>query len=98
MFSLRMVVNAGVEGDGVVEKTVFASNKTQTIMLPQFLKSPMSSFVPVTSLPSRTKVSGCRLDVGCSNCPDTLDPNMIIVNRAIVAEIHNWSLVTSIWQ
>ena len=36
------VVNSGVEGDRVVEKTVFASNRTQTIMLPQFLKSPMS--------------------------------------------------------
>ena len=30
------VVNSGVEGDGVVDKTVFASNKTQTIMLSQF--------------------------------------------------------------
>ena len=56
-------VNSGVEGDGVVEKTVFASNRTQTIMLPQFLKSPVSSFVPVTSSPSKTSVSGCRLEV-----------------------------------
>ena len=30
------VANSGVEGDGVVEKTVFASNKTQTNMLSQF--------------------------------------------------------------
>ena len=57
------VVNSGVEGDRVVEKTVFASNRTQTIMLPQFLKSPVSSFVPVTSSPSKTSVSGCRLEV-----------------------------------
>ena len=42
------VVKSGVEGDGVVEKTVFSSNKTQTIMLPQFFKSPMSSFAFVT--------------------------------------------------
>ena len=57
------VEDSGVEGDRVVEKTVFASNKTKTIMLPRFLKSPMSSFVPVTSSPSRTSVSGCRLEV-----------------------------------
>ena len=46
------VANSGVEGDGVVEKTVFASNETKTIMLPQFLKSSMSGFVPKTSSPS----------------------------------------------
>ena len=57
------VEDSGVEGDRVVEKTVFASNKTKTIMLPRFLKSPMSSFVPVTSSFSRTSVSGCRLEV-----------------------------------
>ena len=57
------IEDSGVEGDRVVEKTVFASNKTKTIMLPRFLKSPMSSFVPVTSSPSRTSVSGCRLEV-----------------------------------
>ena len=57
------VENSGVEGDRVVEKTVFASNKTKTIMLPRFLKSPLSSFVPVTSSPSKTSVSGCRLEV-----------------------------------
>ena len=57
------VADSGVEGDGVVEKTVFASTKTKTILLPQFLKSPKSSFVPVTSSPLRTSCSGCRLDV-----------------------------------
>ena len=55
-------VDSGIEGDEVVEKTVFASTQTKNIMLPQFLKSPMSSFVPKTS-PLRTSGSGCRLDV-----------------------------------
>ena len=63
------VEDSGVEGDRVVEKTVFSSNKTQTTMLPQFLKSPMSSFVPVTSSPSRTSCSGCRLDVPTAPTP-----------------------------
>ena len=44
------VEDSGVKGDGVVEMTVFASTKTKTTMLPQFLKSPKSSFVPVTGL------------------------------------------------
>ena len=63
------VVNSGVEGDGVVEKTVFASNGTKPIMLPQFLKSSMSSFVPETSSPSRSSCSGCRLDVPTTPTP-----------------------------
>ena len=63
------VVNSGVEGDGVVEKTVFASNVTKPIMLPQFLKSSMSSFVPETSLPSRSSCSGCRLDFPTAPTP-----------------------------
>ena len=32
------VVDSGVKGDGVLEKTVFASSKTKTITLPQSLK------------------------------------------------------------
>ena len=63
------VVKSGVEGDGVVEKTVFASNETKPIMLPQFLKSSMSSFVPETSSPSRSSCSGCRLDVPTAPTP-----------------------------
>ena len=63
------VVDSGVKGDGVVEKTVFASSKTKTITLPQSLKSPKSSFVPVTSSPSRTSCSGCRLDVPTALTP-----------------------------
>ena len=63
------VVNSGVEGDGVVEKTVFASNGTKPIMLPQFLKSSMSSFVPETSSPSKSSCSGCRLDVPTAPTP-----------------------------
>ena len=63
------VVNSGVEGDGVVEKTVFASNETKPIMLPQFLKSSMSSFVPETSSPSKSSCSGCRLDVPTAPTP-----------------------------
>ena len=55
--------DSGAEGDGVVEKTVFASTKTKTILLPQFLKSPKSSFVSVTSSPPRTSCSGRKLDV-----------------------------------
>ena len=55
--------DSGAEGDGVVEKTVFASTKTKTILLPQFLKSPKSSFVSVTSSPPRTGCSGRKLDV-----------------------------------
>ena len=55
-------VDSGIEGDEVVEKTVFVSSQTKNIMLPQFSKSPMSSFVPKTS-PLRTSGSGCRLDV-----------------------------------
>ena len=58
-----------VEGDGVVEKAVFASNQTKTIMLPQFLKTPVSSFVPVTSSTSRTSDSGCSLDVPTALTP-----------------------------
>ena len=56
------VVHSGVEEDGVVEKTVFASNQTNTFVLPQFLKLPVSSFVSVTSSTSRTSDSGCSLD------------------------------------
>ena len=52
-----------------MENTVFASNKTKTTMLPQFFKSPMSSFVPVTSSLSRTSGSGCRLDVPTAPTP-----------------------------
>ena len=63
------VVDSRVKGDGVVEKTVFASSKTKTITLPQSLKSPKSSFVPVTSSPSRTSCSGCRLDVPTAPTP-----------------------------
>ena len=63
------VVHSGVEGDGVVEKTVFASNQTNTIVLPQFLKLPMSSFVSVTSSTSRTSDSGCSLDVPTALTP-----------------------------
>ena len=63
------VVDSGVKGDGVVEKTVFASSKTKTITLPQSLKSPKSSFVPVTSPPSRASCSGCRLDVPTAPTP-----------------------------
>ena len=70
------VVHSGVEGDGVVEKTVFASNQTNTIVLPQFLKLPVSSFVSVTSSTSRTSDSGCSLDV-----PTALTP---IFNLAIL--------------
>ena len=61
-------VDSGIEGDEVVEKTVFASIQTKNIMLPQFLKSPMSSFVPKTS-PLRTSGSGCRLDVPTAPTP-----------------------------
>ena len=71
------VVHSGVEGDGVVEKTVFASNQTNTIVLPQFLKLPVSSFVSVTSSTSRTSDSGFWMQFGCSNCPDTLGPYII---------------------
>ena len=63
------VVHSGVEGDGVVEKTVFASNQTNTIVLPQFLKLPVSSFVSVTSSTSRTSDSGCSLDVPTALTP-----------------------------
>ena len=63
------VVESGVKGDGVVEKTVFASSKTKTITLPQSLKSPKSSFVPVTSSPSRKSCSGRRLDVPTAPTP-----------------------------
>ena len=58
-----------VEGDWLVEKTVFASNQTKTIMLPQYLKTPVSSFVPVTSSTSRTSDSGCSLDVPTALTP-----------------------------
>ena len=61
--------DSGAEGDGVVEKTVFASTKTKTILLPQFLKSPKSSFVSVTSSPPRTSCSGRRLDVPTAPTP-----------------------------
>ena len=63
------VVHSGAEGDGVVEKTVFASNQTNTIVLPQFLKLPVSSFVSVTSSTSRTSDSGCSLDVPTALTP-----------------------------
>ena len=63
------VVHSGEEGDGVVENTVFASNQTNTIVLPQFLKLPMSSFVSVTSSTSRTSDSGCSLDVPTALTP-----------------------------
>ena len=63
------VVHSGVEGDGVVDKTVFASNQTNTIVLPQFLKLPVSSFVSVTSSTSRTSDSGCSLDVPTALTP-----------------------------
>ena len=63
------VVHSGVEGDGVVEKTVFASNQTNTIVLPQFLKLPVSSFVSKTSSTSRTSDSGCSLDVPTALTP-----------------------------
>ena len=63
------VVHSGVEGDGMVEKTVFASNQTNTIVLPQFLKLPVSSFVSVTSSTSRTSDSGCSLDVPTALTP-----------------------------
>ena len=61
--------DSGAEGDGVVEKTVFASTKTKTILLPQSLKSPKSSFVSVTSSPPRTSCSGRRLDVPTASTP-----------------------------
>ena len=76
-----------------MENTVFASNKTKTTMLPQFFKSPMSSFVPVTSSLSRTSGSGCRLAVqtalvGLQGVGVVHDQ---IVNCAIVAEMHEYS-------
>ena len=58
-----------VEDSGVVKKTVFAITKTKTILQTQFLKSPKSSFVPVTSSPLRTSCSGCRLDVPTAPTP-----------------------------
>ena len=67
----RLEVHAGgvEEGDGAVETTVFASNQTKTILLPQFLKTPVSSSVPVTSSTSRTSDSGCSLDVPTALTP-----------------------------
>ena len=85
--------DSGAEGDGVVEKTVFASTKTKTILLPQFLKSPKSSFVPATSSPSRTSCSGCRLDVPTARHIGAQHDQL--VNCAIVAEMHNCSVVSS---
>ena len=54
------VVNWGVEGDGVVEKTVSAS--TQVKLCP----------CDVITLENKL----FWMQVGCANCPDTFEPNM----------------------
>ena len=66
-------VDSGIQGDEVVEKTVFVSSQTKNIMLPQFSKSPMSSFVP-KDIALENK--WFWMQVGCPNCPDTLEPNL----------------------
>ena len=69
-----------------MEKTVFTSTKTKTILLPQFLKSPTSSFVPETS--SYHPQEQVILDAGwMSQLPRNQHDQL--VNCAIVAEMHN---------
>ena len=67
-------VDSGIQGDEVVEKTVFVSSQTKNIMLPQFSKSPMSSFVP-KDIALENK--WFWMQVGCPNCPNILESKMI---------------------
>ena len=77
----------------MVEKTVFTSIKTKTILLSQFLKSPTSSFVPETS--SYHPQEQVVLDAGwMSQLPRNQHDQL--VNCAIVAKMHNCLLVTII--
>ena len=57
---------SGAGGGGAAGKTVLYCNQTKTIMHPQLLQSPLSSFSPVTSSSSGT--SDSRWQAGCSNC------------------------------
>ena len=57
---------SGAGGGGAAGKTVLYCNQTKTILHPQLLQSPLSSFPPVTSSSSGT--SDSRWQAGCSNC------------------------------
>ena len=56
----------GAGGGGAAGKTVLYCNQTKTIVHPQLLQSPLSSFSPVTS--SSSGISDSRWQAGCSNC------------------------------
>ena len=53
-------------GGGAAGKTVSYCNEIKTIMHPQLLQSPLSTFSPVTTSSSGTRDS--RWQAGCSNC------------------------------
>ena len=57
---------SGAGGGGAAGKTVLYCDQTKTILHPQLLQSPLSSFPPVTSSSSGT--SDSRWQAGCSNC------------------------------
>ena len=57
---------SGAGGGGAAGKTVLYCNQTKTILHPQLLQSPLSSFPPVTSSSSGT--SDSRWQAECSNC------------------------------
>ena len=54
----------GAGGGGAAGKTVLYCNQTKTIVYPQLLQSPLSSFSPVTS--STSGKSDSRWQAGCS--------------------------------
>ena len=58
--------DSGAGGGGAAGKAVLYCNQTKTIVHPQLLQSPLSSFSPVTS--STSGKSDSRWQAGCSNC------------------------------
>ena len=64
------VAASGAGGGRAAGKTVLCCNETKTIVHPQLLQLPLSSFPPKTSSSSGTTDS--RGQAGCSNCLNNL--------------------------